>query len=148
MANRSMHVSRHDLQRLRHVVGSAAGPSALNRQHLETLADELDRAVVVEAGDTSPDVIGMHTRVRVRDHRTGQSGDYTLVYPWEADVRLNLISVLAPLGTALLGYREGDRIRWRLPRGARELTVERILAQSGPAPRASRTPSLVSHPSM
>ncbi len=148
MANRNIHITRQDLQRLRHVVGSAAGLSALNRQHLETLVDELDRAVVVEAGDISPDVIRMHTRVRVRDHRTGQAEDYTLVYPWEADVHLNLISVLAPLGTALLGYREGDRIRWRLPGGARELTVERILAQPGLAPRASRTPSLVSHPSM
>lgn len=148
MANRNIHVTRHDLQRLRHVVGSAANLSALNRQHLETLVAELDRAVVVEAGDISPAVIRMHTRVRVRDNRTGQADDYTLVYPWEADVHLNLISVLAPLGTALLGFREGDRIRWPVPGGVRELTVERILGQSGLAPDASRSLSLVSHSSM
>lgn len=148
MANRNIHVTRQDLQRLRHVAGSTAGLSALNRRHLETLVDELDRAVVVEARDISPDVIRMHTRVRVRDHRTGQAEDYTLVYPWEADVHLNLISVLAPLGTALLGFREGDRIRWPVPGGVRELTVERILRQSGFAPDASRSPALVSHSSM
>lgn len=148
MANRNIHVTRHDLQRLRHVVGSAAGLSALNRQHLDTLAGELDRAVVVEAGEISPDVIRMHTRVRVRDRRTGRATDYTLVYPWEAEVHLNLISVLAPLGTALLGYREGDRIRWPVPGGVRELTVERILGQSGIVPDTSRATSLVSHSSM
>lgn len=148
MANRNIHVTRQDLQRLRHVVGSAASLSALNRQHLETLVDELDRAVVVEAGEISPDVIRMHTRVRVRDRHTGHAEDYTLVYPWEADVHLNLISVLAPLGTALLGFREGDRIRWPVPGGVRELTVERILNQSGFEPDALRGPSLVSHSSM
>lgn len=148
MATRAIHVTSHDLQRLRQVIGSTANMTVLDRQHLEVLSDELDRAVVVSAEEIFPDVVRMHTQVRVRDSRSGQAEDYTLVYPWEADVHLNLISVLAPLGTALLGYREGDRIHWQLPGGVRELHVEKILGQPGFARHALRTPSLVSHSSI
>jgi regulator of nucleoside diphosphate kinase len=71
----------------------------------------------------------MRTLVRIRDLESGLQGDYTLVYPWEADVDSNRVSVLAPLGTALLGYREGDQIEWHMPGGMRRLRVEKILHQ-------------------
>ncbi len=126
MANRSIYVTTQDMRRLRHVIGSASDASDLDRQQREILSNELDRAVVVDEDDIAPDVIRMRTRVRVFDSQLGKRDEYTLVYPWEADVHLNLISVLAPLGTALLGYREGDRIEWQLPGGVRNLHVERI----------------------
>jgi regulator of nucleoside diphosphate kinase len=148
MATRSIHVTSRDLQRLRHVIGSAANESALNRQHLEMLSGKLDRAVIIDDENIPPDVIRMRTHVRVRDSRSRQSEDYTLVYPWEADVHLNLISVLAPLGTALLGYREGDRIDWQLPGGARELHVEKILRHSEFVPSALHDSSVASQPSI
>jgi regulator of nucleoside diphosphate kinase len=148
MAIRSIHVTNQDLQRLRHVIGSAATTSAPDRQHLEMLSAELDRAVIVDDEDVPPDVIRMRTRVRIRDSSSRQSEDYTLVYPWESDVQLNLLSVLAPLGTALLGYREGDRINWQLPGGVRALHVEKILGQSDAPTPASRDSSAVSHPSI
>lgn len=148
MATRSIHITSQDLQRLRHVIGSTANVSALDRTHLEMLSVELDRAIIVDDENIPRDVIRMRTRVRIRDSVSQQSHDYTLVYPWEADVHLNLLSVLAPLGTALLGYREGDRINWPLPGGARELHVEKILHQSDDLPYASRASSVVSHTSI
>ena len=69
-------------------------------------------------------------RTRVRAGQSEQYDDYTLMYPWEADVESNQISVLAPLGTALLGYRENDHIEWHLPGGVHQLRVERIMNQS------------------
>lgn len=148
MAIRSIHVTNQDLQRLRHVIGPAATTSALDRQHLEMLSAELDRAVIVDDEEVRPDLIRMRTRVRIRDCSSRESEEYTLVYPWEADVQLNLLSVLAPLGTALLGYREGDRINWQLPGGVRALYVEKILGQSDIPTPASRDSSAVSHPSI
>jgi regulator of nucleoside diphosphate kinase len=148
MNSRTIHVTRQDLQRLRHVVGSAASHPALNRQHLDALTDALDRAVVVDADEISPDVIRMHTRARVRDRQSGEVEHFTLVYPWEADVQFNLISVLAPLGTALLGRREGARVRWLVPGGERELTVEEIFRHSGSAAPAPHASMLASHSSM
>jgi regulator of nucleoside diphosphate kinase len=148
MALRSIHVTNQDLQRLRHVIGSAAATSALDREHLEMLSAELDRAVIIDDEDVPPDVIRMRTRVRIRDCSSRQSEDYMLVYPRESDVRLNLLSVLAPLGTALLGYREGDRIDWQLPGGVRAVLVEKILGQSDSPTPASRDRSAISHPSI
>ena len=129
MPMRSIHVTGRDMQRLRHLLGTRSGTAVRDQEHLETLWAELDRAIVVSAEDTAPDVITMRSRVRVRDLGSGQRGEYTVVYPWEADIAANRVSVLAPLGTALLGYREGDEIEWRMPGGIRRLRVEKILHQ-------------------
>jgi regulator of nucleoside diphosphate kinase len=148
MATRSIHVTSQDLQRLRHVIGSIANTSALDRGHIEMLSDELDRAIIIDNENIPADVIRMRTHVRIRDGSSQQSEEYTLVYPWEAIVNLNLLSVLAPLGTALLGYREGDCIDWQLPGGPRELRVEKVLRQLDFPTHTSRGSSLVSHPSI
>lgn len=138
MPNRSIHITDLDMQRLRHVLGTANRASARDQQHLAMLWDELDRAVIVSDDDAPSDVIKMRTRVRVRDGQSGQQADYTLVYPWEADVESKRVSVLAPLGTALLGYREGDQIEWHMPGGVRQLRVEKILHQSNVSQRVAR----------
>ena len=149
MATRSIHVTNQDLQRLRRLISSAAGTSALDRQHLEELSAELDRAVIIDDdGDIPPDVIRMRTQMRVRDSASQRTRVYTLVYPWEADVHSNLLSVLAPLGTALLGYREGDHIDWRLPGGVRQLRVEKILDQVDIPSRVPRDFTVASNPSI
>jgi regulator of nucleoside diphosphate kinase len=129
MPTRSIHVTADDMQRLRNILNARARTSARDHAHLESLWDELDRAIVVHAEETPADVVTMRTRVRIRDAGSGQQADYTLVYPWEADLASNRVSVLAPLGTALLGYREGDQIEWRMPGGVRRLRVEKILHQ-------------------
>ena len=129
MPTRSIHVTAEDMQRLRNILSARTRTSARDHAHLESLWDELDRAIVVSAEDAPADVVTMRTRVRIRDLGSGQQADYTLVYPWETDLASNRVSVLAPLGTALLGYREGDQIEWRMPGGVRRLHVERILHQ-------------------
>jgi regulator of nucleoside diphosphate kinase len=98
-------------------------------EHIEALAHELDRADVVTAATLTPDIVTMRSRVRVRDLETGKIGVYTIVTPMDADVAARRISVLAPMGTALLGYRAGDTVEWRMPGGRRRLLVEEILYQ-------------------
>jgi regulator of nucleoside diphosphate kinase len=121
------------MQRLRQLLRALARTPARDRAHLASLAEELDRAIVVNAAEPPAKVIGMRTRVRVRDLDSGQRLDYTLVYPSEADVQSNRVSVLAPLGTALLGYGVGDQIEWEMPGGVRRLLIERILNQPEPS---------------
>ncbi len=77
----------------------------------------------------------LQSQVCVRDHETGVSGDYTIVSPEQADVSLAHISVVAPLGTALLGYREGDQVEWQMPGGVRRLQIERVRQPQRLAPR-------------
>jgi regulator of nucleoside diphosphate kinase len=86
----------------------------------------------------------MNSTVRLRDLDTGDMETYTLVYPAEADVDEQLISVLAPIGTAILGYRVGDVIKWPVPGGFVRLRVEKILYQPERAGARDRwSPSIV-----
>ena len=68
----------------------------------------------------------MYSRVVVTDLTGGSRRAITLVYPHEADPAAGKISVLAPLGTALLGYREGDHVEWLMPGGIRRLRIENV----------------------
>jgi regulator of nucleoside diphosphate kinase len=118
-------VTKPDLERLRAVIGARSG-SQHDREHLVDLREELDQARIVEAEEISADVVTLRSKVRVRDSETGIPTDYTLVSPAHADVRSGYVSVLAPLGTALLGYREGDEVEWKMPGGVRRLQIERV----------------------
>jgi len=75
----------------------------------------------------SPTVVTLHAAVRVRDLESGERQELTLVSPREADVSAGRISVLAPLGTALIGYRQGDVVERLMPGGLRRLLIEEVL---------------------
>ncbi len=96
------------------------------------LAAELENAVRVEAHCVPPDVVTMNSRVRFEDKSTGEIRDVTIVYPKEADPSAGRISVLATVGTALLGLAVGESILWPFPDGAaRNLHVLKLLYQAG-----------------
>lgn len=82
------------------------------------LAAELERADVVDGRDVPPDVVTMNSRVMFQDMTSGTAAEVTIVFPHDADVRRGRISVLAPVGTALLGLAEGDSIVWPFPDGS------------------------------
>jgi regulator of nucleoside diphosphate kinase len=97
-----------------------------DQEHMDELRVELDRALVLHPSQLSPTVVTMYAVVRVRDLESGQQQQLTLVNPGEADVRAGRISVLAPLGTALLGYRQGDVVERFMPGGLRRLLIEEV----------------------
>lgn len=117
--DRIIHVTQNDMERLRALItASNAGLRGDNRDRpfLATLASELDRAVVIVADDLPPDVVTMNSRVRLRDGR--RTWVMSLVFPENADPEEGSISVLAPLGAALLGCRVGQHVTFRVPGGA------------------------------
>jgi regulator of nucleoside diphosphate kinase len=89
----------------------------------------LERAQVVPSRDISGDVITMNSTVTLKDLDTNEEETYTLVYPEQADTTQGKVSILAPIGTAMLGYRAGDVFEWDVPAGKRRLKVEKILYQ-------------------
>ena len=104
----------------------------LARKHAlnEELSDELDRAIVVPLERMPADVVTMHSRCIYVDESTGARREVELVYPDEADPAAGKISVLAPIGSALLGLAAGHSIDWELPGGKiHRITVERVLYQ-------------------
>ena len=100
-----------------------------NYEYLRKLESELDAAETVSPREVPGDVITMRSKVRLRDLTTGEEMIYTLVFPSEAKFDEGRISVLAPVGTAMLGYRVGSVIEWQVPSGLRRLKVEEILYQ-------------------
>src|SRR5690606_15231267 len=76
------------------------------------LAAEVDRAEIVEAGTKPPGLVFMGSRVAFRDRKSDQAQTVTLVYPEEADMTNGRMSVLTPVGAALIGLSEGQSITW------------------------------------
>lgn len=117
------------MERLEKLLMGTRRRSGRGREYLQALMEELDWANVVSCRDIPKDIVTMRSRVRVRDLDSGEERVLTVVFPWEADSGRGKISVLAPIGTALLGHRVGDTVEWQVPRGMRRLKIEEILYQ-------------------
>lgn len=116
------------MDRLRRLVEQNA--KGKNAKECEALEAELDRAEVVAPTAVPPEVVTMNSRVRFLDEDTGQQHEATLVYPFQANVSEWRISVLAPVGAALLGLSIGQSIAWPMPGGAtKRLRVVSVLYQ-------------------
>ena len=121
-------VTEPDYQKLCGLIAGRRG-SRTDADHLKELEDELERAEVLGSHQSVPaDVITMSSEVRLMDVDSGDIKHYKLVFPSEAKTE-NALSVLAPIGTAILGYRVGDLIEWRVPKGVRRLRVLEVLFQ-------------------
>jgi regulator of nucleoside diphosphate kinase len=126
---RSICVTEVDLERLRELVLVARSCSELDQVSLSGLQRELDRASIISAQAVPSEVITMHSHVRIRDVETSEEREFTLVYPRGADLEQGRISVMAPLGTALLGC-VGDIIESPLPDGSmRHLKIIAVVYQ-------------------
>ena len=125
MTQRAIVITRTDAARLRDLLAARAR-AQLDQDHLDELAEELEQARIAEPDEVPADVITLYTRVRVLDLASGERQELTLVLPRESDAGAGRISVLAPLGTALLGYRVGDEVQWQMPGGLRRLRIESV----------------------
>ena len=129
MKEREIYVTAQDIERLRKLLEGVRLWSSRDREHLEALEAELDRAHVVPSQEIPGDVVTMNSAVLVKDLDSGKEIALTLVFPSDTGLELGKISILAPVGTALLGYRVGDTIEWKVPGRVRRLRVERMLYQ-------------------
>jgi regulator of nucleoside diphosphate kinase len=127
--DRKIYITELDKMRLEELIEVAEAVDGRHRQNLEALADELDKAEVVPSREVPPDVVTMNSKVVLRDIDTSEEMTYSLVFPRDANLEAGAISVLAPVGTAILGYAVGDVIEWPVPSGIRRIRIERILYQ-------------------
>ena len=129
MAERTIQITELDRKRLIELILEAQSGEYRKSVYLENLRGELERAEVVPPEKIAGDVITMNSTVMLTDQDTGEEETYTLVYPEDADTAQGKISILAPIGTAMLGYRVGDVFEWEVPAGKRHLKVAKILYQ-------------------
>ena len=128
MKKRTIYINAFDRIRLMRLIEGTNFDNP-NKNYLNELEKELNRGKIVKPKDILKDVITMNSMVRLKDLDSGEEMTYTLVFPGIADISKNRISILAPIGTALIGYRVGDIIEWKVPAGLRKLKVEEILYQ-------------------
>ena len=129
MGNRTIYITEYDMTRLRGLIADMKRFAYYGRDDIKDLAAELDRGKLVAPQDVPHDVITMNSRACLVDLDTAEEMIYTLVFPKEADIDQGKISILAPIGTAMLGYRVGDVFEWHVPDGIRRLKVKTVLYQ-------------------
>jgi regulator of nucleoside diphosphate kinase len=100
--------------------------SKKNIPNILKLREELDRAVVLNPEALPDQVVSLNSKVSLRDLKTNQIENWVLTMPEHADPDQQRISVLAPIGTAVLGYSEGHDIEWETPGGVRVLNIESV----------------------
>ena len=122
-------LSAADHEELGCVIAAAGKLSERGRAEYTALQQELARATVVAPDQVPSDVVTMNSRAELFDLRTGERMEFTLVYPADADIEEGRISVLAPLGAAMLGYRVGDEFEWIVPYGRRRLKLTAVLRE-------------------
>ncbi|AJP56852.1 GNAT family N-acetyltransferase [Pandoraea vervacti] len=120
-ASSEIYITEIDQTRLRRLVALEPGPDTVD------LAHEIERAVVVDSRQVDGDVVTMNSRARLRLDDDAMEVD--LVYPDDADGSADKLSVFSDVGSAILGYREGDAIDWRIHHRTRRIRVEKVLYQ-------------------
>jgi regulator of nucleoside diphosphate kinase len=127
---RSIYITEFDLNRLNKLIALLEDePGMRDKKYIEELDDELRRAKVVAPKIVPKNVITMNTKVRVKDLDSEREAVYQLVFPGDADLKQNKISILAPIGTALIGFRVGETVEWEVPSGVKRIKIEEILYQ-------------------
>lgn len=130
MANRKqIIVTKEDHARLESLLASSFAAACSDRPYLQSLRGELDIAQVINSEEVPANVITMNSTVRMREVRTREMETYTLVYPERADFAEGKLSVLAPIGTAILGYQVGDIVEWSVPGGMIRFKIEELVFQ-------------------
>ncbi len=140
MNHTPIYISREDYSRLRLLVATALHSNA--SAALQKLREELDRAAVIDPAAFPADVVTMDSTVEFEDLGTSEIEEYTITFPETANVERKRMSILAPIGTALIGCRVGDIVRWSTPGGIRQLKVRRVTAPTASANHSATTPMM------
>lgn len=120
MADPKITLTENDYLRLDHILGYG---------EFEDLEFEVSRANVIAAEEVTSDLVTMHSLFKYHNLTDDKIGEMTIVYPDEANLDERKISVLAPLGSALIGLREGDEVEWPFPDGSlKRLKVLKVLS--------------------
>ena len=122
-----IYITETDMERLEKNLESVLHSENVPEKFILDLEYEISRATIVDPKQISDDIITMNSRVLL--HLDGEEMEVSLVYPQDADPDSNKMSVLSPIGTAILGYGEGSEIEWELPSGVSKIHVKKVLYQ-------------------
>lgn len=122
-------MNRLDYARIKKSIIDLKQSRAISPEELEKLNGELNAAQIVDPEKVPVDVVTMNSVVRISFSNSGKVLQFKIVYPDEANLKENKISIFSPVATALLGYRAGDEVEWIVPGGATKILIEEIIYQ-------------------
>jgi regulator of nucleoside diphosphate kinase len=126
MDGQKLYVTETDLKRIRNLLGSLKSFSKRDIENVRELDAALSQAEIVNSHDIPKDIVTMNSTVTIQDLMTNERTIYTLVYPEKADYKQGRISIIAPIGSALLGCKIGDITEWKIPKGVKRIKIEEI----------------------
>ncbi|HLS27419.1 MAG TPA: GreA/GreB family elongation factor [Opitutales bacterium] len=132
-------ISSDDHSRLVKIINDFARSSKKLPEPLRHLHRELQRAAILDRDILPAGTVSLHSRVQLRDLETDETEEWTLTLPEFANFDERKLSVLAPIGTAILGYSIGDEIEWDTPGGTRYLRVEKVEHRAPTQPEKPRS---------
>ena len=97
--------------------------NSFSKQDAEYLKAEILKAKIVNKEELPADVVRLNSIVTIQDEKEKKQMQLKLVTPEKANIRQKMISILAPIGTALIGFRKGQKISWRVPAGKKVFTI-------------------------
>ncbi|MEP6465104.1 MAG: GreA/GreB family elongation factor [Parafilimonas sp.] len=97
--------------------------SNFDRHNADELTAELKRAILVAKDDFPSDVVRLNSKVRIKTEGNNEEMELILVTPDKANIKEKKISIMAPIGTALIGFRQGQKVKWKVPAGNKTFTI-------------------------
>ena len=104
-------------------LNNARRQSTFDRRNAEELTAELKKATVVNKNDFPNDVVRLNSRVRIKAEGKSEEMELILVTPDKANIKEKRISIMAPIGTALIGFRQGQKVKWKVPAGNKTFMI-------------------------
>ncbi|MEP7257113.1 MAG: GreA/GreB family elongation factor [Flavitalea sp.] len=125
--NTGLVLTRDDHKILTSFLSGGWGKTALDKKNAEDLKAELKKARLVTKNNFPKDTVRLNSRVIIKAEDKNEIMELMLVTPDKANIKEKKISILAPVGTALIGFRQGQKIQWEVPAGNRTFTILEVI---------------------
>ncbi|SNV36158.1 Regulator of nucleoside diphosphate kinase [Chryseobacterium taklimakanense] len=122
-------INKNDYTRIHQSINLTKQNNAIKKDEAEKLMNELKSAKLVEPNDIPEDVVTMNSVVKIHFQNNKQKMQFKIVYPKDANLKENKISIFSAVASALIGYKVGDEIEWLLPSGMTKIVIDEIIYQ-------------------
>ena len=122
-------INRLDYARIKKCINDAKQFNSISNVGAEKLLNELNSGKIIEPNEIPSNVVTMNSIVKLSFVDTNKEVQFQIVYPPQANIKENKISIFSPIATALIGYKEKDEIEWIVPAGLTKIRIDEIVYQ-------------------
>ena len=122
-------LTKNDYTRIYKAITDAKNSKTINSNEAEKLLSELSKAEIVSSEKIDKDVVTMNSEVKLFFENTQKEQSFKIVYPQDANLKENKISIFSPIATALIGYKIGGEIEWIVPGGMTKIKIVDLIYQ-------------------